>query len=105
MNDPAFAEQSRATHPVLLRIDGEWNIGNAAELRDRLAGLLREEGDLVVDFGGVTECDTAALQLICSFQKTAAEQGCRLRLAAVSPTIQAVAAALGAPLGGDDLGI
>jgi len=105
VNDLAIGKQSRASHDVSLKIDGEWNIGNAAELQERLSASLRADGDLVVDFGEVTAADTAILQLICSFQKAAAEQGCRLRIAAFSPAIQNIAAALGLPLGGDGLGL
>ena len=77
-----------------LQAGGEWSIGNADELRDLLAGFLAQ-GSVVVDFAGVTSCDTAALQLICSLRKTAIERGLRVRIAALSPAIEEVAAALG----------
>lgn len=90
-------------------LSGAWDIANAEELRAIFAGQLDSGEDIVLDLSGVEACDAAALQLICSLGKTAAQRGLHLRLTAVSPAISAIADALGVPLpdaaagGGDGL--
>ena len=77
---------------------GEWNIGNAEELHQLLTQALERGPDVTLDLAGVTACDTAALQLLCSLRKTAIERGQRFSIAALSPAIVEIAAALGLPL-------
>ena len=78
-----------------VKIDGELSIRNADELHKIFAGTLDPGLDVVVDFAEVQTCDTAALQLICSLHKTAVQRGQRFQIAALSPAIEATAAALG----------
>jgi anti-anti-sigma factor len=97
---------------ICLRIDGELNITNASELVERLAGSLNRSGDIVADFSEVQSCDTAALQIICSWRKSALEQGRRARIAAFSHAVEETAAVLGVSIqelsgrsGGDSSGV
>jgi anti-anti-sigma regulatory factor len=87
--DRSFVERTLA---------GEWSIGNAEELRQLLAGYLEMGPEVTLDIAGVQACDTAALQLICSFQRSALERGVHVRIAAWPPAIVELAAALGLPL-------
>jgi anti-anti-sigma regulatory factor len=77
---------------------GEWSIGNAGELRQFLSGYLEMGPEVALDLAGVQACDTAALQLICSFRRSALERGVHLRIAAWPPAIVELAGALGLPL-------
>jgi len=77
------------------KISGEWNIANAEELRDQLSALVESGGDLVLDLSAVASCDTAALQLLYSLRRTAAERGLRLRFQDLPPAILDTAQALG----------
>jgi len=92
-----------------LKPDGSFTIRNAGELMEVLAGSLRQSGDIVADFSEVQECDTASLQLLCAWSRTAAERGRRVRVAAFSPAIESTAAALGLSTsdlnGGDNRGL
>jgi anti-anti-sigma regulatory factor len=77
-----------------LTLTGAWNIANAEELHAIFAGYLEPGEDFALNLSGVERCDTAALQLILSLRKTAAERGLNLRLTAISPAIRETANAL-----------
>jgi anti-sigma B factor antagonist len=62
------------------RLDGELTIYRAAELRVALQAALAPAGDLELDLSGVTELDSAGVQLLLSAKKTAAATQRRLRL-------------------------
>ena len=70
-----------------LRIDGELNIYRATELKELLLTPLYQGISLEVDLSGVSEIDTAGLQLLMLAKRTAREHGCDLRLAAHSPAV------------------
>lgn len=74
---------------------GELSIRNAAEWHQFLGESLGRGPELVLDLTQVETCDTAGLQLICSLRKTAALRGVRIRIAAMSPAIEATATAVG----------
>jgi anti-anti-sigma factor len=76
---PGKASAKKASVPELaatqLAIDGELTIYRAAELKDvLLAPLMRHEA-LELDLSGVTEIDTAGVQLLLLAQRTARNQG------------------------------
>jgi anti-anti-sigma regulatory factor len=81
-----------------LKLTGELTIRDVDELRRLFTSVLNRNSKLVVDFSEVEDCDAAALQLICSLQKTAVRDGLRLEYAPLSPAIEAAAAALGLAL-------
>ena len=60
---------------VTLKIEGSMSIYEAAAVRAELLACFDSDEDLALDLKGVTDCDTAGLQLLCAAQKTAAEEG------------------------------
>jgi anti-anti-sigma factor len=79
-------------------LNGELSIRNAEELHKLFVAEIGRCPKLIVDLSDVYACDTAALQLICSLRKTAVQRGQRFRIAALSPAVEAAAAALGLPI-------
>lgn len=78
------AEQQKS---ALLRIEGEMNIYKAAELKQTLLAALPDSGTLEADLSGVTEMDTAGLQLLMLAKRTAQQRGGDLRLVHHSPAV------------------
>ena len=85
---------------LTLCLDGDLTIENAAVARDRLAAWMARGENLTLDLSAVKSCDTAGLQLICAALKSAAQSGKSLRMSALPPAVESVAAALGLPLEG-----
>jgi len=74
----------------MLRISGELTIYRAAELKQALLAELAERAApaaLEIDLSGVTELDTAGVQLLMLAKKTAQAQRRELRLVAHSPAV------------------
>jgi anti-sigma B factor antagonist len=71
------------------RLDGEWTIPMAATLREDLLKRVAE-GVHVFDLSGVTEMDSAGLQLLLAAQRSLARQGHELVLSACSPSVSQV---------------
>ena len=64
-----------------IAIDGEMTIYRAAELKERLIDALAEsDAVLEVNLAGVTEIDTAGLQVLMLVKREAAATGRTLRL-------------------------
>ncbi|WP_346728233.1 STAS domain-containing protein [Rubrivivax gelatinosus] len=81
-----------------LCIDGELTIYRASELRESLLAALATldpGADLELDLGGVTDMDSAGVQLLMAAQRSAAAADSRLSLAATSPAVADVLATLG----------
>jgi len=73
--------------PSVLRIEGELTIFRAMELKPiLLADPLPEE----IDLSGVTELDTAGVQLLMLAKRAAVEQQRELRLVGHSPAVMEV---------------
>ena len=71
-----------------LSLDGELTIYRAAELKELLLNALAAGGgDLEVDLSGVSDFDSAGLQLLMLAKKTAQERGRELRLTGHSPAV------------------
>jgi len=80
--------QSQAdASPALLRIEGELTIFRAAELKEV---LLATPAPAEIDLSGVTEIDSAGLQLLMLAKKTAQAQRRELRLVAHSQAVTEV---------------
>ncbi len=77
-----------------LKLSGELEIGSAEELQKALRDYLAGAPDPRIDLTGVSHCDTAALQLLCSACRTSETLQC----AGVSDGIREVCAALGLSL-------
>ena len=69
---------------AVLRIEGELTIFRALELKQ---ALLADPAPQEIDLSGVTEIDTAGVQLLMLAKKTALAAKRELRLVAHSPTV------------------
>lgn len=72
---------------ALLRLQGEVNIYRANELKQELLAPLASGTTLEVDLSGVTDLDTAGLQVLMLAKKNAQALGGELRLIAHSPVV------------------
>jgi len=70
-----------------LRIQGEMTIYRAAELKAMLLKPIQAGATVEVDLSGVTDLDTAGLQVLMLAKKTAQALGGELRLVAHSPVV------------------
>lgn len=68
-------------------IDGELNIYRAADLKTLLQGELQRSAVLEVDLAGVTEVDSAGLQVLMLAKQTARTENRELRLVGHSPAV------------------
>lgn len=73
--------------PHVLKIEGELTIFRAAELKPT---LLAEPPVTEIDLSGITDLDTAGVQLLMLAKKTAVAQGRNLRLTGHSPAVMDV---------------
>lgn len=71
----------------ILSIEGELNIYRAAELRDVLVDALKTESDLEINLAGVTEMDSAGVQVLMAAKKTAQASGHNVSLVGHSPIV------------------
>jgi len=81
-------DQPMNTTSSAFRIEGEFTIYRAAELAPAMKAALDEVaagGALEIDLSGVTEMDSAGVQLLMSAKRSAAESGRALRMAGLSP--------------------
>jgi anti-sigma B factor antagonist len=72
---------------AVLRVEGEMNIYKAAELKQMLLAAIAPGETLEADLSGVTEMDTAGLQLLMLAKKTAQGGGGDLKLLNHSPAV------------------
>ncbi|HEY0817886.1 MAG TPA: STAS domain-containing protein [Rhizobacter sp.] len=63
-----------------LRVDGELSIYRAAELKPLILQAVESSPVLEIDLSGVTEFDTAGVQLLLLAKRCATERGHELRL-------------------------
>ena len=73
-----------------LVIEGEFSIYRVAELRQMLLAALQAGGAVEVNLAGVTEMDSAGVQLLMSARKSLQAVGCELRLVEHSPAVMEV---------------
>jgi anti-anti-sigma factor len=71
-----------------LRIDGELTIYTAEAVRERLLGALQDQPAVEIDLAGVTEFDTAGLQVLMAARSQALKAGAELRLQGASPAVR-----------------
>ncbi|MBX9937379.1 MAG: STAS domain-containing protein [Burkholderiaceae bacterium] len=77
--------------PISLRIEGEMSIYRAQELKQLLLEPLQQPHTTVeVNLSGVTDLDTAGLQLLLLAKRTALQQEGQLRLVGHSPAVLGV---------------
>jgi anti-anti-sigma factor len=84
------------SEPVcMLHIDGEMTIYRALELCTTLKAAFEGGGDLELDLAGVTELDSAGVQLLMSAKRTAQAAQRELRLVGHSPAVLEIFEVLG----------
>ena len=81
------AARKKKSKNAVLRMEGEMTIYRAAELKQTLLAPLDHPGRLEIDLSGVTELDTAGLQLLMLAKRTAQANQSELRLAGHSPAV------------------
>ena len=59
-----MAAAKKKNAATMLALDGELTIYTAAELKEKIAGALREELPIEIDLSQIGEIDTAGLQLL-----------------------------------------
>lgn len=72
----------------VLTLGPELTIAHAAEWHQRLAEACGAGTDLALDMGGVTDFDSAGVQLLLSARRSLAEAGARLILPSASATVR-----------------
>jgi len=70
-----------------LAIDGEMTIYRAADLKQQLVEAVRKSAVLEVDLAGISEFDTAGLQVLMVAKQAAAAAGHQLHLVAHSAAV------------------
>lgn len=75
------------TASATLFLEGEMNIYRALELKDTMLAALRGAGALEVDLAGVTEIDTAGLQILMLAKQAARAANKEVRLGGHSPAV------------------
>lgn len=80
----------RTQPPALLFIEGDLTIRRVQEMKDVLLARLAQSQALEVDLAGVTEIDTAGVQLLLMVRRAAQASRKELRLVAHSPAVIAL---------------
>ena len=75
------------THTTRIEIKGELSIFSAASWRQQLLDALDQEGEIDVDLSGVSEIDSAGVQLMVAAKREAALRQKALRFSGHSPTV------------------
>jgi anti-sigma B factor antagonist len=73
-----------------LVVEGELTIHTAAEQKDRLMSALAEGTGLRIDLSGVTDVDTAGLQVLLLVEREAARHGVAVEHHEPSPAVREV---------------
>ncbi|HEX7983426.1 MAG TPA: STAS domain-containing protein [Duganella sp.] len=81
------SDNGDANEVTRIAIDGELTIYRAADLKVTVLEALRKSRVLEVDLSGVTELDTAGLQVLMLAKNTAAADKRELRLLNHSPAV------------------
>lgn len=76
----ASKKKATAAAAQVLRIEGEFSIYRAAELKPVILQAIESAPVLEIDLSGVAEFDTAGLQLLLLAKRVAADKGHELRL-------------------------
>jgi anti-sigma B factor antagonist len=73
-----------------LRLEGEMTIYKAVELKPCLLKPIQPDSALEIDLSGVTELDSAGVQLLMLARKTAQAMQCNLLITGRSPAVSDV---------------
>ena len=81
---------------LALALGPELTIAQASACRDQLVdALCSTQGDLSVDLSGVTDLDSAGVQLLLSLRRSVAARGGTLKVQAATPTVHEALAVFG----------
>lgn len=72
---------------IRVKIEGSISIYMVSAFREKLLAVLENDPGLELHLGGVTDCDTAGLQLLCSARKLAKQLKKRFSISSVPQTI------------------
>ncbi len=72
----------------VVTVSGSMTIYEAAPLRETFLEALTAKGGLHLDFGGITEIDTAGVQLVCAAKISAAAAGASFDIVAASEAVR-----------------
>ena len=86
--------KSPASSSAPLRLEGEFSIYRALEIKEILLTALAATTDLAIDLSGVSELDTAGVQLLMAAKRSAVEAGKSIRIVDASASVQDVFALL-----------
>jgi anti-anti-sigma factor len=87
-------QETPSSEPIVL--GPELTIAHAGAAHERLAQALRDgHGDFALDLSGVTDFDSAGVQLLLAARRTLAERGDTLCLHAASPAVADALATFG----------
>lgn len=75
---------------VILEVAGEIDAASGPELIEACASLQRDQGQLVVDFGGVTFCDSSGIRALLQLREHAAAGGAAVRVTHASPQLRRI---------------
>jgi len=78
-----------------VRFNEKLTVYETASLAKQLKDLELPGSSVCLDLGGVTECDTAGIQLVCSVIKTVLRGGGDLTFKEVSPSVEDTARKIG----------
>jgi anti-anti-sigma factor len=70
-----------------LRLDGELTIYRAAELKPLILESLHKAAELEIDLSGVSEIDSAGVQLLMLAKREAQATRCQVRFSGHSPAV------------------
>lgn len=80
-------EKGHPSNVATLRIDGEFTIYRATELKPMLLNALGQSNALEIDLSAVTELDTSGVQLLILAKKEAHKLHKEMHLVAHSPAV------------------
>ena len=87
-----------ASNMTVMKLEGGLHISGVAALKQRMLDAVRSHPLLVLDMEGVTDCDTASLQLIVAACRPGLPGGETIRLSRYSPAVATAAEKLGLQL-------
>ena len=78
-------EMTWSAEAGVLKLEGNWTIERAGELKAALLEAVNNSEHIVIDLGELTDTDLSAVQLLCSAHRTSARMGKRLALGERKP--------------------
>ncbi len=80
---------------AFLKLEGPLTVYEVTEMRDMLIASMNGSRQMILDLQGVTECDTAGIQLLLSARKKAVRDQKFLRITDCSDSVKQAAERIG----------